>query len=112
MTIALEVKQLVCWRCGGAGLINKLTDRCPGCAGTGQQGRLRPASSGDKVVGFAMLHMAGVQLARMIAAPAANQPCSSCGGSGVQTTTVTTEDGRYETRQQTCTGCGGSGRAG
>lgn len=85
MAIELMNKQETCWRCGGAGQINRGADRCPGCSGTGEQARLRPA-------------------------PRADQPCSSCGGSGYRMVTVETPDGRYETRTDPCTGCGGSGR--
>lgn len=130
----------VCWRCGGAQTINRGADRCPGCAGTGRQHR--PARPAVAVGYLEVLHrmleetastghpqadeadvsiVTSVRLvpdemtlgARIFGtAPTASQPCSACGGSGVQTTTVATEDGRYETRQQTCTGCGGSGRVG
>lgn len=107
MAIELMNKQETCWRCGGAGRINRGVDRCPGCSGTGQQARLRPVQLSCGVI---HLDHEGNEILCPSIYPRADQPCPSCGGSGYRMVTVETQDGRLETRTDPCTGCGGSGR--
>lgn len=129
MTVTLETAHRICWRCGGSGTINHNTDRCPGCAGTGQQPYQRPRAAfhacHDCPTPFTctdVLQCLGVPDPDQEAGdffrqsgpmpPRAGQTCPRCGGSGMIMVTVQTPDGRMETRTDTCTGCGGSGQVG